>query len=302
MQVNRSDGFVLPLVLIVLALLTVLSMGLSQIARDKVLDIQHRKSLWSEESQAYDLMHQRLYTLLVGEYRELSVSLDGESLPIDGRWVDSGGVSVSVQDAAGLFGLSIYRPAAFQKLLEAYTDKSTALSLAMELKDWVDVDNNASYLGLELDDYRAKGLPQRPRNAPIRSVAELLELPSMDESLLNGVGESQGLRSVLLAGGASHFNVPTAPDVVIAPILGLNDTVARNVIDAKNRRDWAELKRLLNVTHPVFDGYSPFAHGSRYIFIVQGEHRVRSQLLLTPHDSSSPFKIIEWQAPDYKLK
>jgi len=299
---HRERAFVLPLVLIVLALLSVLSMGLSQLAREKVLDVQLRKSLWHTESEAYDQLHRSLFILLAGQYREQEVVLGDQVLPIDGRWQQREGVRVSVQDVAGLYGLGLYQPRVLQHLLESFVDKNTALKVSMELKDWIDEDDETSYLGAESGDYVNLNLSQRPRNAPLRSVEELLELPSMTLELFGGEGGFEGLSRLLVAGGDSHFNLPTAPDLLIGPLLGLPSAESKALVDAKRHKDWAEVTRLVNASHPVFDGYSPFAHGSRYRLLIDAGHRVRTQVLLTPYGSSKLFKIIEWQAPDYRVQ
>ncbi len=299
---TRVRGFVLPLVLIVIALLSVLSLGLSQMARNRMLDLQLRKDVWADSRVGQDVIHQNVYAMLVGDYREQEILVSGQMIPLDGRSVIMQGVEVKIQDVAGLFSLAIYSRVKFSQLLKTLTDEQVASRISSELADWVDEDDIRQFRGMEAVNYASKGLPQSPRNKPIRSLEELLELPSMTPDILNGTDQTDGLIDLVVAGGADHFNIATAPDRVVGPVLGLSKGAEIKVLEAKKQKNWVQVLSLIDTSNWVFNDLSPFAHGSRYMFSITGSSGkiIRAQIQLTPYAEDRLFSVIDWRAPYYK--
>jgi type II secretory pathway component PulK len=294
-------GFVLPLVLIVLSLLTLLSMGLSQTAASRMQDLQQRKDFWAFEKQARNNMQLQLYLLLTGDFSQQEVRAGSHRSYLTGQKFEMAGLQVRVQDGAGLFSLAFYQREKFQKLLEKLTDKKTASAISAELGDWIDEDNSRQFHGMEAAGYISRGLAQTPRNGPIRSLEELLQLPSMTRQIFFGSAERPGLRELALAGGADHFNIAAAPAAVLGPMLNLSRAQEIQLSSARDRKNWSQMGDLVNRTDWVFNNTSPFAHGVQYILVYEdGEGaRIKSQLMLTPYDPGIPYKLIEWWAPDY---
>lgn len=298
----RKKGFALPIILIIIALLSVLSMGLSQMARNLMLDLQLRKDLWADEKLAQDILHQTVYGLMVGNYSEQELSIGGQVIPLDGRPVNLSGAQVSIQDGAGLFSLAIYDRVKFKQLLQSLTDTETASKISAELADWIDADNNRQFQGMESANYISSGLLQSPRNEQVRSLEELLELPSMTPEILNGGDGKKGLVDLVLAGGNDFFNIATAPDNVLGAFLGVSSGVKRNLLSARKQKNWVEMQRLVNRSNWIFNDVSPLTHGSRYLFSIQGSSgaTVKVQIMLTPQKEERLFTLIDWHAPYYK--
>lgn len=298
---RANSGFVLPLTLIVIALLSALSFGMSQMVRNDMEDIQLRKSQWEDEKLALDIMHQSIYVLTVGDYKEQEVVSQDIVLPINSEPYKMGVAVVSIQDGAGLYSFAVFNHEKFKRLVERLTDKDTALKVSMELADWMDVDDRRQFKGKEQANYISEGLLQSPRNAPIRNIDELMELPSMTAEIMNGSDNQKGLRDLVLAGGGAHFNIATAPNILVGPVLGVSIDRESQILAARERKDWNSVLSLVNQHDWVFNDRHPFAKGSRYRLIIEGKsgYRTRGQVELTPYHDEGVFGLIEWQSPDY---
>ena len=123
----------------------------------------------------------------------------------------------------------------------------------------------------------------------------------MSEEIFFGTQTSPGLRDLVLAGGTSHFNVATAPAMVLGPMLGMSKAEEMRLLSARKTGNWSEVRRLVNRYDWIFDQLSPFAHGNRYLLQFQAGTGfvVKAQVILTPYQVDFPYKLIEWRAPDY---
>ena len=123
----------------------------------------------------------------------------------------------------------------------------------------------------------------------------------MTREIYFGTADTPGLRDLVLAGGTDHFNIATAPRVVLGPMLNASNAKELQLSSARERKNWSQMAELVDRFNWVFNQTSPFAHGVRYILVFEdGEGaRIKSQVLLTPYDPGIPYKLIEWWAPDY---
>lgn len=298
---SSNSGFVLPLTLIVIALLSSLSFGMSQMVRNDMEDINLRKSLWEDEKLALDVMHQSIYILTVGDYKEQEVASENTILPLNGKPSQMGNAVVSIQDGAGLYSFAVFNHEKFKRIVERLADKDTALKVSMELADWMDIDDRRQFKGKEQANYISEGLLQSPRNKPVRNIDELIELPSMTSEIMNGHNNQKGLRNLVKAGGGAHFNVATAPQILVGPVLGIATDRESQILAARERRDWKSVLSLVDQNNWAFNGRHPFAIGKRFRLLIKGKsgYQIRGQVELTPYHDAGVFGVIEWQAPDY---
>ncbi len=300
---RKEDGFVLPLALIVLALLTVLSLGLSQMARDGVREMTVQKEIFEREIRLRSAAQWVMYQLLTGHYNMQSVSGGKINIPINGKPVQYQGVEIRVQEAAGLFGLAFYDQQKFQHLLTTLIGKDVAAPLAARLADWIDSDKRLTNQGGEASDYLAAGLPMLPRNGPIRTLDELLDVPGFTPQLFNGDKSRPGLRDLLMAGGEGHFNLATAPDMLIAPMLNISAGRATQIMALRKAQQWDQLSLMVG-NNPLFQDDGPFRHG--YLFRIYlnevgvgGRQGARMEIKLQPI-SRVPYGKMLWQYPDHE--
>lgn len=298
---GKVNGFALPLVLIILALLTALSFGLTRLVSANMGLLQERKTEWAEELQLRDALDRAAYMLLVGKYDPKSVSVESTILPLNGAPAMIDGLTVRVQSWSGLYSLSLIGHQNANAVFRQMMDSKSAQQLSAELSDWIDEDTRRRFRGGEGSDYATRKLPQRPRNAPLRSIDELLELPSVTPDMMNGSDSMPGFRDIFLAGGEDNFDLGTAPDILVGPVLGLSGATASEVIKARKDADWSKVRFLVDENHWVFNDHPLFYKGRNYRLAFENKRGVTSrvQLKLTPYDSQGLYAIIDWQVPDY---
>ena len=298
MKTASHKGFALPITLIVLSLLTVLSIGISQMARQDIAKIQHRQQLLGDELLLKSTNQWVLYQLLIGT-PDKNVKRHGNfTLPVDNTAIDHNQVQVQVQDAAGLMGLYHLYPKRVEQLLKQLTDKQSAIKITAQLKDWIDKDSRSSYQGMEVSGYRKERLPMLPRNAPIRSLDELLEIPAMTATLYNGSDKKMGIKDLLLAGGVEEFNITTAPDILLGPMLGITGKKLAQIQTLKKTKDWRHLREA-TANMSIFSDSSPFGQAYQYRVILTLPNGKKSRALykLTP-SKPKPYQQKQWQYPD----
>ena len=297
---NQSHGgFALPLVLIVLALLTVLSMGLSRLVSMDMDFLRERISVWEYELEISNATESIVFVLLTGEYGYQSVGNGEVELPLNGRPAEINGQRVWIQSWSGLYSMALLGVNRLEGVLGELTNSQRARQISAELADWVDEDDRRRFRGRERADYANEGLRQRPRNAPIRGVDELLELPSVSVRLMNGSDGKPGLADLILAGGEDNFDVGTAPDVLIGPVLGLPEPITRELIAARSDGQWSKVLFLIDQNHWSFNHHPPFYKGQKYRMDFQSDRGVtaRVEIELKPYATRRLYHLIEWQVP-----
>ena len=295
------SGFALPLVLIILALLTALSFGLTRLVSANTQLLQERKTEWAEELQLRDALEKAVHMLLVGKYDPKSVSLDSARLPLNSAPAVINGLTVRVQSWSGLYSFSLLGYQNTNAVFRQMMDSKSAQRVSAELGDWIDEDTRGRFRGGEGADYATRKMLQRPRNAPLRSIDEMLELPSVTPDMMNGRGKTPGFRDLFLAGGEDNFDLGTAPDILVGPLLGLSDAAAREIIKARKEADWSKVRFLIDENHWVFNDHPAFYKGQKYRLEFENKRGVTSrvQMKLTPYDPQGLYAIIDWQVPDY---
>ena len=295
---NKQQGFALPITLIILSLLTVLAMGLSQLARQDTKKIQNQQYRLNDELSLKSTNQWVLYQLLSGVPDKNTKQNGRFILSVDNRPIKHQQTTLQVQDAAGLMGLYLYDARKFEKLLMQLTDKQQAIKVAAQLKDWIDKDSRASYQGMEIAAYRNTNQAMLPRNGPIRSLDELLELPAMTRELYNGTDKKIGLRDLLLAGGVSDFNIATAPDVLLAAMLNISAKQTAQIQNLKSTKNWRQIRQM-TAKMPIFFDSSPLGQAYQYrvILTLPSGVKARSLLQLTP-SKEKPYQFKQWQYPD----
>lgn len=299
----RQAGFILPFTLIVIALLTLLSVGLSQMARLQLRQTTMQKQQFQGYIDTQNANQAAIFRLLSETPGPRAFGQGKESTPIDGRPVRLARSVCRIQDVAGLFSLGLYDEGRFRRLLSNLTDARIATQLAARLGDWIDEDNQARYQGMEIAGYRALGLNTVPRNGPLRSMDELLEIPGMTAALYNGQPDSNlpGLRDLLTAGGPGWFNAAAAPSIVLGSYLNFSPGELAAVEQARQDGNWQEFNRLVR-SAGVGNWEMPPSTPSRQFRIScqtpQG-FRGRSQVQLKM--ASEPlYEVLLWQYPDYE--
>jgi len=299
-NIYDERGSVLPLTLIILAVLTTLSMMLSTLARSQMEEAQLLKDQWSAELEIHNSTQKVLWVLLTGKVGAHDVKNAGVSWPIDGTEISVENVDVRIQDVAGLMSLGHYDIVGFRLLLGKLTSSSVATQLANELGDWIDTDSLVRYKGKERAEYTADGRHGFPRNDHLRSLDELLFLPTMTAEIYNGNSQAGtlGLRDLLVPGGVGWFNAATAPEVLLAPSLRISEQDAARLLAARSSGNWQQFQNIVRKAERTFDMPLDTPSNEFRIISKSGEWKARMLIRLTPL-KHVPFEILQWQYPDY---
>jgi len=109
--------------------------------------------------------------------------------------------------------------------------------LVDSIDDWVDLDVNPRVAGAEDEYYTNLDPPYRTKNGPIDRVEELLLIQGMTPDLFYGRINDRPLRDFLTACTADKVNVNVAPAVVLAVLLGIDETAAEQIVSYRNGED-----------------------------------------------------------------
>lgn len=203
---DNREGFVLPYVLLVIAMLAIASaltaqyfIKTSALMREIDTQVKAQIAFANAESQA-------IYSILSSNPVDGGFDLSGEEqlIPDDfltevtdisqnDIWLlqselrlaptEQGLVYVSLQDLSGLISLNVAPSDYITKLLvHLGVAEQKALSLSAALMDYRDADNRRQFRGAERADYRLKGMPS-PTNSPLRHYAELYDVLGWKEAM-----------------------------------------------------------------------------------------------------------------------
>ncbi|MDQ6973126.1 MAG: type II secretion system protein GspK, partial [Mariprofundaceae bacterium] len=274
-----------------------LSMGLSQMARHHVADVQQRQQLLDQELAMKSAAQRALYYLLTGTPKQRSFISGNVELPVDGQWLSWGNVEVSVQDGAGLMGLAIYNQDGLERLFVAGgVEQAEARVISARLGDWIDADSFVRPGGGEAATYLKSSAEMLPRDAPLRSLDGMLELPEISSELYNGIDGRPGLRDLLVAGSESYFNPASAPELLLGPVLGISDTQVAQLIALKRKQDWDSMRVLVPYAQNIDIAYHP---GFEFILRFRtATTQGRAIYRLSPF-KTVPYRLIMWQYPDH---
>ncbi|MBL4596602.1 MAG: general secretion pathway protein GspK [Robiginitomaculum sp.] len=218
MKTNSSNGFVLPYVLVVIAILAIttsLAAGRLQRISTTLIDIEQRSKV---ELAFANAEAEAVFSLLTAIDVDGGVDLnpdslvqtefgivlpsgiggialtaqDAEQIPPD-FWSATGGqrlsttpygnVLIGLHDTSGLVSLNTSGPENIKKTLAAIgLSSTTASQLTARLADFRDSDNARQFQGAERADYRLRNL-QPPTNSALRSYEELSHVLGWEQAI-----------------------------------------------------------------------------------------------------------------------
>jgi len=199
---HKTQGFVLPYVLVAIAVLAAVTVFAAQnLARGADTLIQLERS--SEIDLAFHAAEtEALLWILTAQpdtggyqkVREVSArGIETATEAVGRKWgikgdtrrieTSFGPVFVSLQDVSGLVSLSKPDEKIFEQLMGGFNiPPSQAGQLLAALEDYTDLDNRRRFQGAEAIQYQQKGLPP-PTNQGLRSLSELPRVMGWSEVL-----------------------------------------------------------------------------------------------------------------------
>jgi len=297
---RHQKAFALPLVLVILATLTIMSITLSRMAKGVVGLAQQQQQEWRDELLINDAFQQLMLLILTAKRTPGTIESSTISIPADGRWVGYAGLQISVRDANGLF---LVEPSTrlWQNLLKAYMPEREAVVVAARIVDWLDVDGIASTGGMERTEYLAAGLDVMPRNGQLRTLDELLNIPGITPQLFNHASEGRpALRDILfLNNSRAGFNPATAPLLVLKTRMNMGDNEARDFIRYREQKNWSQLASILGAER-LGEG-TELQMGLEFTILLRTESGRQARVAVRVTSSYlKPYEILYWYYPDYE--
>lgn len=215
---SHSEGFVLPYVLVVIAILAVASTIAAERLQRSTTVLSRVQDQTQAEAMLMTAESEAIYSVLTGlsvdngidlnpntpiqtQFGTFSADLsrvlspDERNLEEPDIWRIDGGkratvlsnghVLIEIQDVAGLLSLISTEEESLEKLLAAAgAGRDEARSLTARLKDYTDFDGNRRFKGAEGADYRFRN-KEAPTNSPLRSYEEMAQILGWAEAIPN---------------------------------------------------------------------------------------------------------------------
>ncbi|MGP7735190.1 type II secretion system protein GspK [Oceanimonas smirnovii] len=283
---NKQQGVVLPLALIVITIMVTMASILLVRSNAEIDEAALVQEQWQARLKINDAEQELLLSMFAGEQLPGGYNVGDLFIPTDGTFIKlKNGVEVAVQDLAGLLSLHYLRRAELVRLFTGYTDEQQATDIVNHIIRWQRQNADGEALALE-------------RNAPFRSLDELMLIPGITPDMFNDNDERPGLRSVLALSGSSFVNFAAVPDFLLVHAFGLTDNDVSRVTSLKERRKWDDISAMIFDLGIAVD--QSLIPSSRYRVLykyngvsARAEYQVRTTIPLPPRKRL-------WYFPDHE--
>ena len=224
---RKTSGFVLIIVLWLIALLTIMAMGLAYNSRQSVRSMASLVGGTQARYLAEGGVQMVLMNLLSGESYDRLLG-DGETIVLD---IPGGVVAVTVVDEAGKVDLNGASAELLMRLFASFElPDEEAESLADAVVDYRDADHLLSLNGAEDAQYLAAGLPWEAKDSAFTGLDELQQVYGMPRWLYKAL-----LPYVTIHGRGKGVNPQLAPLQVLMALS--DDSLGSLQTYIEDRRD-----------------------------------------------------------------
>ncbi len=288
-QLRRQSGVALILVLWITVLLTVVVGSFVIMARTENLQARHL----FESSRARYLAEAGLHYVML-EMR----NPDPET-----RWVADGRpyefefegtvIEIEIIDETGKIDINVSGPDILAALFDSLgMDELERNELVDAIQDWRDPDDLVMLHGAEAAEYEAADYPYVPRNANFETLSELQQVMGMTYEIY-----SQLEPALTIYSGRGTVNAAFAPLEVLRALPGMDDQLARDIIEMRQSADGLGGEPL---TLP--DGTPIMAQGGGLTYSVRSratlDNGISAELDATIRlgaNAGRPFRILRWR-------
>jgi general secretion pathway protein K len=226
---RRERGAAFVLVLWLLALLTILLGSFALISRTEALQARHLFDTTAARYAAEAGINRVVYQMAIPD-PQLRWVPDGRPYEVE---FEQAQLVIRVTDESGLIDLNAADTLTLSNLLVANgLDQGQADAIADAILDWRDTDDLLSPNGAEDPDYEAAGYDYGAKDAPFDTVSELQQVMGVDAGLYERLAPAFTIYS-----GQPTPNVAFAPFEVLRAFIGMNDELARQLIEARHAWD-----------------------------------------------------------------
>jgi len=252
---ETQKGFVLIMVLWILAVLTVMAISLTYMTRvESLAALSFRKSVamkFFAEAGVERGVAEVLYRI-----RNLSVEgseiwrVDGTPYKIE---TDHGNYSVGITDESGKVDINRTPELILRNLLGILGhDLEIVDTITDSVMDWKDADDFYRLSGAESDYYMSLPDPYSAKNADFETLEELMLVKGVTPEILHGEEDKKGLIDFLTVySGTRKINLNAAPLEVLLAIPGMSQEIADDLIETRQAGEV-----LIGNNYPIYAGLS----------------------------------------------
>ncbi len=249
---NSQNGIALMMVIWVLAILMVIVLSFSFMARTETLSTLTFKEGIEEKFLAEAGIERAIMEIHYRAlYKNQTVILEGKEVwKTDGtpytNQIGDGYYTVSITDESGKIDINKVSDSVLRNFFINYgISPEEADSLVDCIMDWKDRDDLYRLNGAESDYYMSLPKPYRAKDAPFDTLEELLLVKGMNYDILYGNKEKKGIINFLTVHSKTNrININAAPFEVLMAIPGMTPEIAEMIIEYRKEN---EIKNLSEV-------------------------------------------------------
>lgn len=260
MGYKGKEGSALPLVLWILAILSVIALSFSFLIQGRIRRMEMLFSRFNSYLEAYSTIQHGINIFLTGKMTILgfvllgfSTSPEGNRYSLDGSPVDiqlfNKKTKLSIQDESGLINLRLYNPELIDGILKYFGMREENRRIFFDsLLDWIDSDELIRMYGAEKEYYEKLGY--RPRNNPLLVIDEISMVRGMEESFV------QKIKPFLVLGKSEGMNPNFAPLEVLMSLPDMTEEAAQRVILFRKNNYINSVQSFSSITGTDYSFYS----------------------------------------------
>jgi general secretion pathway protein K len=226
---NAQRGLAFVLVLWLLALLTILLGSFALTSRTEALQARHLFDTTRARYSAEAGVNRAVFQMALPD-PQLRWIPDGRKYELE---FEDAKLALEVTDESGLVDLNAADTLTLSNLFVGTgMEQRAADQLADAILDWRDSDDLVSPNGAEDPEYDAAGYDYGAKDAPFDTVSELQQVLGMTAEIYGRVSPALTIYS-----GQPTPNPAFAPFEVLRSLIGMNDQLAQQIIEARHAWD-----------------------------------------------------------------
>lgn len=226
---TRQSGAAFLLVLWLLALLTILLGSFALMARTESLQARHLFDTTTARYAAEAGINRAVYQMAIADPQQRWTP-DGRKYELG---FEQAQLVLEITDEGGLIDLNASDTRTLSNLMLSHgLAQDEADALADAILDWRDTDDLVSPNGAEDPDYDAQGYSYGAKDGPFDTVSEVQQVMGMTQELYERIAPALTIYS-----GQPVPNPAYAPEQVLRSLIGMNDELARQILEARHAWD-----------------------------------------------------------------
>jgi len=262
----NHDGIALLMVLWILAILSVIALTFSYMARTETISTISFKENLEEKFLAEAGIERGIAELFYRtHYRDQQIEFEGtEAWKTDGTpyvsQLGNGFYTVSIVDDSGKVDINEASDVLLRNLfLNAGVEAGETEIIVDSILDWRDQDDLHRLNGAENGYYQSLPNPYQAKNGNFDTVEELILVRGMTYEILYGDGKKKGIFDLLTVHAETDtININSAPREVLMTIPGMTPEIADQLISIRETREISGIDAIPGVPPETLASMEPY--------------------------------------------